>query len=121
MTLEAYAANPDKIPKDGIDERIFALYSIDAGVSGTVFITHPNFNQGAEKYQNPSDNPVFQERLLHELIHHTQNYSGVYERIPCRNFSEKEAYMLGGVFLKQHRIRDPMPNRVYFANLYSRC
>ena len=67
------------------------------------------------------ENLVFQERLLHELIHHVQKVSGAEQRFTCRKFGEKEAYLLGGEFLKSHYFTDLLPNRYILAHMYSRC
>ncbi|MEZ5477298.1 MAG: hypothetical protein R3E95_07385 [Thiolinea sp.] len=121
ITTEAYTDHPDKIPADGIDERIHALYSFEDGPDGTIFIIAARLTDHARDYGDPRNNPIFQERLLHELIHHVQRFSGVYNVIPCRNFAEKEAYMLGGKFLHEKGVEDPLPNRNFWAHIYSRC
>ena len=43
------------------------------------------------------EDPVFQEQLLHELIHHVQYQTGATADFPCEAFGEMEAYLLGGV------------------------
>ena len=121
LTTEAYTDHPEKIPEGGIDERIYALYAFEDGPNGTIYILQAQLTDEHEAYSTPTDNPIFQERLLHELVHHVQRVSGVYQRIPCRKFSEKEAYLLGGKFLKEKRVEDPMPNRTFWAHMYSRC
>lgn len=121
LTKEAYSEHPDKAPASGVDERIYALYAFEDGPQGTIYILSADLTEGAEHYTNPIDNPLFQERLLHELVHHAQRISGKYDQIPCRNFAEKDAYLLGGQFLKENGVADPMPNRQFWAHLYSRC
>ena len=121
ITTEFYTDHPDKIPASGVDERVNALYSFEDGPDGTIYIIAANLKDGSEDYRNPNDNPIFQEALLHELVHHTQRLNGIYNTIPCRNFAEKEAYLLGGKFLKQQQVEDPMPNRNFWAHMYSRC
>lgn len=120
LTAEAYADVPHLRPADGVDERVIALYSFDEGPSGTIYVLAPQWAEGAED-GDPRDNPVFQEWLLHELVHHVQRVSGAYAAFPCRNFGEKEAYLMGGRFLKQRYADDPLPNRNFWAHVYSRC
>ncbi|MEZ5534161.1 MAG: hypothetical protein R3F02_00920 [Thiolinea sp.] len=121
ITKEAYTDNPNGIPEDGVDERIRALYSFEDGPNGTIYIISAHLTKQAKDYNDPKQNPLFQERLLHELVHHTQRLSGVYNTIPCRNYAEKEAYTLGGKFLRAQNVTDPMPNRNFWAHIYSRC
>ena len=121
ITTEMYTDYPDKIPEDGVDERINALYSYEDGPNGTIYVIDADLTDGAKEYDDPLENPVFQERLLHELVHHAQRLSGELHRMPCRNFGEKQAYLLGGEFLRRQNITDPMPNRNFWAHIYSRC
>lgn len=121
LTKEAYSDNPERAPADGVDERIYALYSFEDGPHGTIYILQAKLTEDVEDYPTPSENPLFQERLLHELVHHTQRLAGAYDRMPCKKFAEKEAYLLGGKFLQQKRVADPMPNRNFWAHMYSRC
>lgn len=121
ITKEAYTDNPNGIPEGGVDTRIKALYSHEDGPNGTIYIIAASLTDGPKEFSRSIENPVFQERLLHELIHHTQRMSGDLEQMPCRNFGEKEAYLLGGEFLKAINAEDPMPNRNFWAHIYSRC
>jgi len=122
LTTEAYSDNPKQIPKSGIDDRVIALYSFEDGANGTIYILAARYaDDGAAPGDPPENNPIFQERLLHELVHHVQRISGAYETFPCRNFGEHEAYELGGKFLKANHTADPLPNRVFWSRIYSRC
>ena len=121
ITAEAYTDVPNKTPEGGIDNRVNALYSFEDGPNGTIYIIAAKLTKASEDFTNPRDNPIFQERLLHELIHHSQRLSGTTDKMPCRNFGEKEAYLLGGKFLKSQNVTDPMPNRNFWAHIYSRC
>jgi len=121
ITREMYSDVPDLVPTSGIDQRVLALYSWDEGTTGTIYIVRAEDTEGAQAGEDPLDNPVFQERLLHELIHHVQFRSGAYDRFPCTSFGEKQAYLLGGLFLKQRHVTDPLPNRNLLAHIYSRC
>lgn len=122
LTREAYKDNPKMLPDGGIDDRILALYSFEDGAHGTIFVLGAKWtDDGSAPDLPPQSDPVFQERVLHELVHHVQRVTGAYDRFPCRNFGEREAYDLGGKFLKQRHARDPLPNRVFWATIYSRC
>lgn len=67
------------------------------------------------------ENPILTERLLHELVHHLQFQSGATDSYLCPAQGELEAYRLGGLYFKQRYIEDPMPNRRFWAHVYSRC
>lgn len=137
------------MPANGIDDRILALY--DAQNGGAVYlrvdpalvdnnIKSDRFRPVA--FQTPNgfadslltendhadansalfeDNPILTERLLHELVHHVQHHSGAYDTFPCMAYGEKEAYRLGGLYFDRHYMEDPMPNRQFWAHVYSRC
>lgn len=121
ITIEAYTDHPEKIPEGGVDPRINALYSYEDGPNGTIYIIAADLTEAIGDTETPFENPIFQERLLHELIHHTQRLSGSLHLMPCRNFGEKEAYLMGGEFLRRQNVSDPMPNRNFWAHIYSRC
>lgn len=121
LTREMYSDVPDLVPTSGIDQRVFALYSWDEGATGTIYIRRAEDTEGVQAGEEPLENPVFQERLLHELIHHVQFQTGAYNAFPCRAFGEKQAYLLGGLFLSKRHARDPLPNRRLLAHIYSRC
>ena len=121
LTREFYSGVPHLVPDDGVDERLNALYAFGDGPAGTIYILDANTIDGAREFDAPHDNPLWREILLHELVHHVQRVTGAYDRFPCRNFGEREAYDLGGKFLKQRYARDPLPNRVFWATIYSRC
>lgn len=121
LTAEAYSDVPRMLPEGGVDERLNALYALEVGANGTIYALAPRFVDGAEFYEDPADNPAFREILLHELVHHAQARSGAYDRMRCRAEGEKDAYMLGGRWLKERHAEDPMPNRNFWAHVYSRC
>jgi len=109
ITAEYYAeAQISAYERPEVDERIWALYDMENQV---VFVVN----------DQPLDDLLFQERLLHELVHHVQHVNGAYDRFQCRAQGEREAYLLGGKFLKQHHAEDPLPNRNFWAAMYSRC
>jgi len=121
LTLEAYRDQPQLIPDTGIDQRVFALYSWERSDVGTIFILHPDLTEGQRANERPMENPIFIERLLHELVHHVQFHNGRYKSFPCKNAGEKDAYLLGGLYLRQRNMTDPLPNRKVLAHMYSRC
>lgn len=104
-----------------MDERVRALYAAGEGPSGTVYMLAASFAEGAERYEHPTDNPVWREMVLHELIHHVQWATGEAEAWPCSRHGETEAYQLGGVFLREQGAPDPVPNRQFWAHVYGRC
>lgn len=122
ITAEYYSENRNFIPVNGIDDRILALYDFQTDAKGIVYLrVAENTLDNPAALDELKDDPVFQEKLLHELIHHVQYQSGQSATFPCRAFGEKEAYRLGGVFFKQRHVEDPIPNRNFWAHVYSRC
>jgi len=107
QTLEAYGGDPEAVPEGGIDDRIFSLYAFEDGPNGTIYVLGAKWTEGGAAQDEESwQNPVFQEHVLHELVHHVQRLSGAYDTFPCRNYGEKEAYILGGKFLRQRYVED---------------
>jgi hypothetical protein len=121
LTQEAYGNVPQLVPDGGIDERLLALYAFDDGENGTIYVLDCHTAEAPDPDESPCEYPVYHERLLHELVHHVQQRSGAYAHFPCRNFGEKEAYLLGGRYLKARHVTDPLPNRNFWAHIYSRC
>lgn len=122
LTQEYYAGSglPASARPD-VDPRVMALYDWEAEPHGRIHIIDPALTEGMRAGEDPIENPVFQERLLHELVHHVQRQSGAYAHYQCPAEGEREAYRLGGLFLKRHHAEDPMPNRAFWARIYSRC
>jgi hypothetical protein len=50
-----------------------------------------------------------------------QYRTGAYDRFLCRAEGEVDAYRLGGLFLRQRHVEDWLPNRAFWARVYSRC
>ncbi len=121
LTLEAYRDQPELLPASGIDQRVFALYSWEAGSNGAIYILNAASSEGLQDGEDPLENPIFQERLIHELVHHVQYHTDMYKQFQCRNQGEKQAYILGGKFLQQRSAFDPLFNRQVLAHIYSRC
>ena len=118
LTREMYTGVPHLIPDDGVDERINALY---AHAEQTIYIRHPDTVDGAQSFAAPSDNPLWQEILLHELVHHVQWQSGEADSWMCDAQGERQAYHLGGVYLAQTGTPDPLANRAFWAQMYAQC
>ncbi len=121
LTQRVYRYTPEHIPVTGVDHRLFAFYSWEHGEYGTIFIRPASDTEGSDTYDEPLRNPVFQERLLHELVHHVQYLDGAYERFHCDGMAEAEAYKLGGAFLYQKNVIDPLPNRQQIAYFHGLC
>ncbi len=121
LTREFYSDVPQLLPPGKVDERILALYAFDDGNHGTIYVRDCRHDSELDYGEDDCDDPAYQERLLHELVHHVQRLSGVMEHFPCRNFGEKEAYLLDGRYLKARHATDPLPNRNFWAHMYSRC
>lgn len=121
LTREFYSGAPQLIPTGGIDDRVLGLYAPDDGSHGTIYLLAPANVADAEFFDVPEDNPIFREMLLHELIHHAQWQSGTAATWPCDKIGESEAYLLGGRWLKQRGVTDPIPNRNFWAHVYTAC
>lgn len=119
LTAEYYTDVPHLIPAKGVDDRVQALYAPGDGRDGRVYVLAAKYVDGAG--DDPYGNPLFQEMVLHELIHHVQFESGAADAYLCPAQGEIEAYAMGGRYLKQRYVTDPMPNRAFWARVYSRC
>jgi hypothetical protein len=106
----------------GVDDwRVYGYFSLDDEDHGTIYIVRPADTPGAELFEDPADNPIFRERLLHELVHYAQHATGEVQRLQCPQMRELAAYYLGGLYLKQRDIADPLPDRMFLAIWTSRC
>ena len=121
LTREFYTGVAHLMPEDGVDERLNALYAPGDGDHGTIYILQAGVIDGAAEFDSPTENPLFREILLHELVHHVQVQSGAAEDWPCLSMGEQEAYALGGLYLRQTGTPDPLPNRHFWGAIYSRC
>ena len=137
LTEEYYSGTDVPRPESGIDKRIYALYNNVDAENGIIFLLDPRLNDelntdlhNTEKslpdlseplHQEWLEHPIFQEQLLHELIHHVQYQTGVADKLPCPARAELEAYLLGGKYLQLRHTTDPLPNRKVLAYIYSRC
>ncbi|MEM1163538.1 MAG: hypothetical protein AAGJ28_21615 [Pseudomonadota bacterium] len=122
LTQELYTGLEHLVPADGIDERVNALYAPEDGETGRIYILSAAWVARWDgSHGQPYENPYFREMLLHELIHHFQHVSGRSAEFPCIAFGEQEAYLQGGVYLRERNVTDPLPNRHFWAAVYSRC
>lgn len=121
LTREYYTGVAHLMPDDGVDERLNALFSREDGPNGTIYLLGATYVDGAAEFDSPTDNPLFREILLHELVHFVQWKSGVSDSWPCLALGEPEAYTLGGRYLRQTRTTDPLPNRMFWGRMYGRC
>lgn len=121
LTREYYADSPKAIPRGGVDQNVLALYSWNEGSRPTVFLLGASHMGTPLSQEEGLENPWFQERLLHELVHHVQYYTGQYDEFECSQQGELEAYRLGGLYLTQQRVADPLPNRHWLSRMYSQC
>ena len=104
-----------------VDQQLQGYFDPDEGAHGTIFLVRPEDTPGAWQHAEPSDNPLFRERLLHELVHFAQHTTGEYERFRCPTQGELQAYDLGGKYLQQLGVPDPIPNRKLIARMLVRC
>lgn len=101
--------------------RVHGYYSLDDEDRGTIYVVHPAETPGAELFGDPAENPIFRERLLHELVHYAQYGTGAIKDLECPAMREIPAYHLGGVYLKERAVADPLPDRMFLAFWASRC
>lgn len=104
-----------------VDRRIQGYFSWADSPRGVIYLVRPQDTDGAAHFADPADNPLFRERLLHELVHFAQHTSGAYARFECPAQGEFDAYRLGGMYLLQLGVRDPMPGRLAWARRFSSC
>jgi hypothetical protein len=115
ITEEYYSDAPERIPEDGIDSRIKALYAPNDGSKGTIYLLHDGDVEEIYEYAE------LREILLHELVHHVQWQTGVADTWSCRNHGELEAYKLGALYLHQQLSQDHLISRGAWAQIYSAC
>lgn len=120
LTKEYYSDSA-VVAASPVDNRLLALYSWTDGPSGTIYILGRKYLGVSAGDDAGLDNPIFQERLLHELVHHVQYHNGQYNEFDCAKQGELAAYLIGGKFFRNIKITDPLPNRQHLARRYSRC
>ncbi len=73
ITAEGYTDNPEIIPEGRVDDRFKALYDFDKGLYGTIYVLGAKWtDDGTAPELESWTDPIFQERVLHELVHHVQ-------------------------------------------------
>lgn len=72
---------PAGAPK--IVSRIQGYFSWSELPRGAIYLVRPEDTPGAAGFADPTANPLFRERLLHELVHFAQHTSGAYARCVC--------------------------------------
>ncbi len=113
------AGMPSTAPK--VDTRVQGYFDWSGDSRGVIYLVRPQDTPGANAYTDPADNPLFRERLLHELVHFAQHATGSYERFDCPAQGEFDAYRLGGIYLRQLGVADPMPGRMAWVRRFSSC
>ncbi|MEZ5653763.1 MAG: DUF6647 family protein [Burkholderiaceae bacterium] len=109
------------VDESRLEGRVLGFYDPDAGPVGTIYVLRADLAPNAARYADKAANPYFQERLLHELIHHVQFRTAVIDSLPCRAAAERDAYRLGGAFLDQRRVPDRLANRAYWIRHHGSC
>lgn len=121
LTAELRGQPHDSIAPGEADPRVFALYSWQDGPYGTIFILKAASTPGLQLGEPPLENPVFRERLLHELVHHVQHHTGAYSAYECKEMGEVDALRLGALYLRRHHAVDPLPHRWALMHEAMRC
>jgi hypothetical protein len=104
-----------------VDARLNGMFVPIDGPRGTIYLVRAEDTPRAAEHPVPSDNPVFRERLLHELVHYAQHASGEAANYRCPSQGELAAYRLGSFYLRQLGIADPMRNRRAVAFMQTLC
>lgn len=116
----AHKSKQNDAPADGVEDRLNALYIGGEDEAGTVYIRPAATIEGAQYFENPYDNPLWREILMHELVHHAQ-HAAQGTAWTCVARGEAEAYHMGGLFFAQKHWPDPMQNREIWKVLYHDC
>jgi hypothetical protein len=121
MTAMYYRETGSAMKEPKVDPRVLGYFRRKGPDAGTIYLISPDLVPQANRYSDPLENPIFQERLLHELVHYVQWTTGQYERFECPAAGELAAYTLGGRYLRSLGVIDPMPGRDFLAPQLSRC
>lgn len=123
MTALYYAQTKSGAPAGAskVNHRILGYFSWADAPQGVVYLVRPQDTPGAAAYADPTENPLFRERLLHELVHFAQHATGAYARFDCPGQGEFDAYRLGGLYLRQLGVADPLPGRWVWARRLGTC
>lgn len=104
-----------------VDRRIQGYFSWTEPPQGAIYLVRPEDTPGAASHADPATNPLFRERLLHELVHFAQHASGAYAHFACPAQGEFDAYRLGGIYLRELGVPDPLPGRMAWMRRYGTC
>ena len=121
LTAELRGEPHDSVAPGEADPRVHALYSREDGPHGTIFILEAASTPGLQPGEPPLENPVFRERLLHELVHHVQFHTGAFTAFACRTLAEVDALRLGALYLRRHHADDLLPQRWALMHEATRC
>jgi hypothetical protein len=103
------------------DPRILGHFERLPGRRGIIYVLDPKLAPGADRHETPLHNPIFRERLLHELMHYAQHYTGAYEKFKCEAKAEFDAYLPGGKYLAQRGASEDYEMRIRRAWAFSQC
>ncbi|MFW2587501.1 DUF6647 family protein [Sagittula sp. SSi028] len=121
MTDRFYDGRAHMMPATGVEERLNALYVEGRNDSADIiFIVPADQFAGASYFENPQDNPLWREVLLHEMVHHAQKHAGG-DTWTCVGRGEAEAYQVGAAYLADLGLPDPMKDRTIWKTLYTDC
>jgi hypothetical protein len=121
MTAMYYKESGSSMKAPEVDPRVMGYFRREGADAGTIYLISPDRVPQASRFLDPLENPIFRERLLHELVHYVQWATGQYSRFVCPAQGELAAYSLGGSYLRSLGVIDPMPNRDFWAPHLSRC
>lgn len=104
-----------------VDPRLQGFFSLAPDTLGTIYLINPEDTPGADRFADPTENPIFRERLLHELVHYAQHASGEMASYRCPSQGEFAAYVLGGAYLRELHVPDPLRHREWLARAVMQC
>ena len=103
------------------EQRVLGYFAADEGPRGTIYVLRPERWPGQDDNAAAATDPLFRERLLHELVHYAQHATGQTARFECPMQGEAMAYALGGKYLRERNVIDPMPHRVMLVAAFTSC
>jgi hypothetical protein len=121
MTAMYHKETGSALKAPAVDPRVMGYFRREGADAGTIYLIDPDRVPQARRFLDPLENPIFRERLLHELVHYVQWATGQYNQFVCPAQGELAAYSLGGAYLRSLGVVDPMPNREFWVPHLSRC
>jgi hypothetical protein len=103
------------------EQRVLGYFAPHEGRNGTIYVLRPERRPGQDDVAAAAADPLFRERLLHELVHFAQHATGQTARFECPMQGEAQAYALGGKYLRQRNVDDPLPHRVMLVAAFTSC